>query len=210
MPSVEISTTDFIESKLSPIVSPTNNASANAGVNNNNTSKTQDTSSPFQTPQATSPTGYSTRLRFLDNPASATKLDQTSNYTTTGNNNIHQNSQLMQDAAKIIARKPSVFDGKGNIDDWIESMKAYFACSKPWNTTDEVIYAQVKTYMDADVVRALKHTIVGETCSWGTLKRNLELAFGRKNFHFVDLHKKFFEEKQMVDESFHHFMFKKI
>ena len=32
-------------------------------------------------------------------------------------------------------------------------MKAYFACSNPWNREDEVIYAQVKTYMDADVVR---------------------------------------------------------
>ena len=46
----------------------------------------------------------------------------------------------MQVAAKIVAKKPAVFDGKGKIDDWIESMKA------------------------------------------GTLKRNLELAIGRKKF----------------------------
>ena len=85
----------------------------------------------------------------------------------------------MQGAAKIIARKPSVFDGIGSIDDWIGSMKAYFACSNPWITTDEVIDAQVKTLMDADIVRALKHTIVRDTCSWGTFKQNLELAFGR-------------------------------
>ena len=117
-------------------------------------------SSPFQTPQATRPTGHSTRLRFLNNQQSATKLEQTTNSTTNGTNNSQQNTLSMQGAAKIVARKPSVFDGKGNIDDWIESMKAYFACSNPWNTGDEVIYAQVKTYMDADVLRALKHTIV--------------------------------------------------
>ena len=121
--------------------------------------------SSFQTPQATPPKGNSTRLRFLDHQQSATKLDKTITSTTTGNNSSQQKPLLMQGAAKIVARKPSVFDGKDNIDDWFESMKVYFACSNPWNTGDDVIYAQVKTYMDADVVRALKHTIVGETCS---------------------------------------------
>ena len=58
--------------------------------------------------------------------------------------------------------------------------------------------------MDADEVRALKHTIVGETCSWGTLKRNLELAFGRKNFNSADLHTQFLQ--QMADESFSSFL----
>ena len=84
-------------------------------------------------------------------------------------------------------------------------MKAYFACSDPWNTTDEVIYTQVKTYMDPDVVKSLKHTIEGNTCSWNILKKNLELAFGRKNFHFEDLHTQFLQRKQIVDESFSSF-----
>ena len=70
-------------------------------------------------------------------------------------------------------------------------MKAYFACSNPWNTSNEIIYAQIKTYIDADVVRALKHTIEGETCTYNELKRGLEMAFGRKYFNHADLHKKF-------------------
>ena len=69
------------------------------------------------------------------------------------------------------------------------------------NTGDEVIYAQVKTYMETEVVRALNHTIVGVTCSWDTLKRNLELGFGRKNFHF--LHTQFLQRKQMASNNFH-------
>ena len=88
-------------------------------------------SSPFQTPQATPPTGHSTRLRFLDHQQSETKLEQTTNSSTTGTTNSQQNTLSMKGTAKIVARKPSVFDGKGNIDDWIESMKAYFACSNP-------------------------------------------------------------------------------
>ena len=36
-------------------------------------------------------------------------------------------------------------------------------------------------------------------------KKNLELAFGRKNFHFADLHTQFLQRKQIVDESFSSF-----
>ena len=61
----------------------------------------------------------------------------------------------MQSAAK----KPSVFHGKGNIYDWIESMKAYFACSNPSNTTEEVIIAQVKTYIQAAQYYAEEHEL---------------------------------------------------
>ena len=99
----------------------------------------------------------------------------------------------MQNAAKKVARKPAVFDGKGNIDDWIESMTAFFACSYPLNSTDVFIYAQVKTYMDADEVRALKHAIEGETCTWNSLKKGLKIALGRKKFHYADLHTEFFK-----------------
>ena len=91
--------------------------------------KTPDMSSPFQTPQATPPTGHSTRLRFLDHQQSAMKLVQTTNSTTTGTNNSKKNILSMQGAAKILARNPSVFYGKDIIDDWFESMRAYFACS---------------------------------------------------------------------------------
>ena len=87
-------------------------------------------------------------------------------------------------------------------------MKAYFACSNPCNKADEVINAQVKTYLDADVVRALKYTILGETCNWSTLNRNLELAFGRKIFYFAYLHTPFLQRKQMADESFSSFYVK--
>ena len=108
-------TTDFTESKLSPIIYPTNDVSANAGIKKSNVSKMPDMSSPFQTPQATRPTGHSTRLRFLNNQQSATKLEQTTNSTTTGTNNSHQNTLSMQGAAKIVARKPHVNDSKSNI-----------------------------------------------------------------------------------------------
>ena len=101
----------------------------------------QDISSPFHTPEQTT-TPYSSR-----------------------NKNSQENLNLMKNTAKIVARKPAVLNGKGNIDDWIESMKAFFACSFPLNSTEELIYAKVKTYMDADVVRAFKHTIEGETCT---------------------------------------------
>ena len=59
--------------------------------------------------------------------------------------------------------------------------------------------------MDTDVVRALKHTIEGETCTWNELKRGLELAFGRKNFNHADLHTNVLQQKQYLDESFSSF-----
>ena len=79
-------------------------------------------------------------------------------------------------------------------------MKDFFACSYTLNSTDDVIYAQVKTCMYANVVRALKHTIEGETCVWNSLKKRLKVAFGRKKIRYTDLHTEFFQRKKLNDE----------
>ena len=50
IPSTDIPTTNFTELKLSPVISPADNFSTNAVINNRNASKTQGISSQFQTP----------------------------------------------------------------------------------------------------------------------------------------------------------------
>ena len=53
--------------------------------------------------------------------------------------------------------------------------------------------------MTLDKLRISKHERLYAT------KRNLELAFGRKNVHFADLHTQFLQRKQTADESFSSF-----
>ena len=102
---VNQSATDFTESTPTPIGSMIDFVSQHTYLNNVNVKRPQDISSPFHTPEQTTPP----------------------NSQISGIKKSLQNLNLVQNAAKIVARKPAVFDGKGNIDDWIESMKAFFA-----------------------------------------------------------------------------------
>ena len=48
-----------------------------------------------------------------------------------------------------MSRNPEVFSESMNIDEWIESLKAYLAGTNPNAATDQVLIAQVKSFLSS-------------------------------------------------------------
>ena len=48
---------------------------------------------------------------------------------------------------KLAARNPEVFNENMNIDEWLESLKAYLAGKNPNAASDQVLISQVKSFL---------------------------------------------------------------
>ena len=67
---------------------------------------------------------------------------------------------------KVAARKPEVFIESMNINEWIESLKAYLAMTNPTAATNQVLIAQVKSFLSSTALKRVKHIFKNEVCDW--------------------------------------------
>ena len=58
-----------------------------------------------------------------------------------------------------------------NIDEWIESLKAYLAGMIPNAATDQVLIAQVKSFLSSTALKRVRHIIRNEVFDWSQLKK---------------------------------------
>ena len=95
-----------------------------------------------------------------------------------------------------------MFSESMNIDEWIESLKAYLAGTNPNAATDQVLISQVKSFLSATALKRVKHIFRREACDWVQLKKWMELAFNRHGLKHETIHAKFLLREQRADESF--------
>jgi hypothetical protein len=110
--------------------------------------------------------------------------------------------ELMFRGGKVAARKPEVFSESMNIDEWIESLKAYLAGTNSNAATNQVLISQVKSFFSATALKRVKHIFRHDVCDWSQLKKLMELAFNRNIFKYQTIHAKFLLREQRQDESF--------
>ena len=109
---------------------------------------------------------------------------------------------LLYRSGKVAARKPEVFSESMNIDEWIESLKAYLAGTNPNAATDQVLIAQVKSFLSSTALKRVKHIFRYDVCDWRQLKKWMELAFNRHGLKYETILAKFLVREQHADESF--------
>ena len=95
-------------------------------------------------------------------------LDQSQNASRDAANEIRVDAVYR--GGKVAARKPEVFSESLNIDEWIESLKAYLAGTNPNAATDQVLIAQVKSFLSSTALKRVKHIFKNEACDWSQLK----------------------------------------
>ena len=155
----------------------------------------------------TSTQAQQNRIRFVDNLQqvnSSDELQEVRDSPERLNRTMYQSqtSMLGGSGLKMSARKPEVFDGKENIEEWLDGLKAYFACVNHGFSTEGVLVSQVKSFMGPNALKALRHILRGETCEWAELKQWMEVAFSRRSLEYQELNSFFFARKQLADESF--------
>ena len=89
-----------------------------------------------------------------------------------------------------------------NIDEWIESLKAYLSGTNPYAATDQVLIAQVKSFLSSTALKRVKHILRHDVCDWRQLKKWMELAFNRHGLKYDTIIAKFLVREQHADESF--------
>ena len=102
---------------------------------------------------------------------------------------------------KVVARKPEVFSESMNIDEWIESLKAYLVGTNPNAATDQVQIAQVKSFLSSTAIKRVKHIFKNEVCDWSQLKKWMELAFNRNDLKYEMKLAKFLVSEQALTET---------
>ena len=115
----------------------------------------------------------------------------------------HENRpELRLRGEKVAARKPEVLSESMNIDEWIESLKAYLAGTNSNAATDQVLISQVKSFLSATSLKRVKHIFRHDVCDWSQLKKLMELAFNRHRWKYETIHAKFLLREQHQDASF--------
>ena len=82
-------------------------------------------------------------------------LNNNQEATTNRDTTRAMKSELPFKVGKVAARKPEVFSESMNIDEWIESLKAYLAGTNPNAATDQVLILQVKSFLSATARKEL-------------------------------------------------------
>ena len=80
-------------------------------------------------------------------------------------------------SGRIPVRKPDVYDDNTSINEWVDSMKAYFDGTNPAVVMDRVRVSQIKLFMGPSALRRVKHVLKDEFCDWDVLKKCLETVF---------------------------------
>ena len=57
-----------------------------------------------------------------------------------------------------------MFNESMNIDEWIESLKAYLAGTNPNAATDQVLVSQVKSFLSSIALKRVKHIFRHDFC----------------------------------------------
>ena len=68
----------------------------------------------------------------------------------------------------MAARKPEVFNESMNIDELLESLKSYLAGTNPNAAADQVLIAQVKSFLSPTALKRVKHIFRHDVCEWGS------------------------------------------
>ena len=95
-----------------------------------------------------------------------------------------------------------MFNESMNIDEWLESLKAYLAGTYPNAAADQVLIAQGKSFLSSTALNRVKHIFRHDVCDWGQLKKWMELAFNRHGLKYETILAKFLVREQHADESF--------
>ena len=113
--------------------------------------------------------------------------DQTYHRDVIGENRV----ESVYRGGKVAARKPEMFNESMNIDECIESLKAYFVGTNP-----------NAAFLSSAALKRVKHIFRHDVCEWSKLKKWMELAFNRQGLKYETIHAKFLMREQHMDESF--------
>ena len=72
--------------------------------------------------------------------------------------------ELTTRGGKVAARKPEVFNEQMNIDEWLESLKAYLAGTNPNASSEFVLISQVKSFLSSTALKRVKHIFRMDVC----------------------------------------------